>query len=339
MNRRHFLAVASAAALLPKAGLAAGPYPRVGGIERLSPALDRLVTADAAIEQLATGFGWAEGPLWISEGRYLLFSDVPRNRIHRWSEADGVSVFLEPSGYDGPNPEGFREPGSNGLIREPSGTVLMGDHGNRAISRLDLATRRKTLVATRYRGARFSSPNDLVRAANGSIYFTDPPFGLLGIDQSPLKEQPVNGVYRADPDGNVVLIDGALHLPNGVALSPDGRILYASNSEPNRAVLIAYDLDSRGNVAGRRVFADMSAQSRPENPGLPDGIAVDRAGNLFATGPGGVLVFSPGGEWLGRIRTGAPVANCKFGEDGRTLFLTSGGMLARVRTLTTGLGF
>jgi gluconolactonase len=325
--------------LLPSASLAARTYPRVGGIERLSPAFDRLVAPDAAVEQLATGFGWSEGPLWIREGRYLLFSDVPRNRIHRWSERDGVSVFLEPSGYAGPDPQGFREPGSNGLIREPSGAVLMGDHGNRAIARLDLATRRKTLVATHYQGRRFSSPNDLVRARSGAIYFTDPPFGLLGIDDSPLKEQPVNGVYRLDPDGNVTLIDGDLHLPNGVALSPDGRILYASNSEASRAIWIAYDLDRAGNVTGRRVFADASAQAGPANPGLPDGIAVDRTGNLFATGPGGVLVFSPAGALLGRIRTGAPIANCKFGEDGRTLFMTSGGMIARVRTRTTGMGF
>ena len=335
-----------AAAALLAAWIAAAPaasqvtsvFETIGLIERTSPAFDRLVAAGARIERLTTGFGWSEGPLWIREGRYWLFSDVARNRIHRWTDADGLSVFLEPSGGSG-DLSGFREPGSNGLIRGADGSVLIADHGNRAIARLDLATRRKTLIATHYQGRRFNSPNDLVLARNGAIYFTDPPYGLAGIDQSPLKEQPHNGVYRLDPDGRVTLIDAELSKPNGIALSPDGRTLYVSNSDPTRAIWMAYRLDARGEVTGRRVFADATAQATGEFPGLPDGMAVDRAGNLFATGPGGVWVFSPAGVVLGRIVTGAPVANCKFGEDGRSLFMTSGGMIARVRTRTVGLGF
>ena len=330
------------AALLPAAPGASqtrsGAFETIGLIERASPAFDRLVAPGARIERLTTGFGWSEGPLWIREGRYWLFSDVARNRIHRWTDADGLSVFLEPSGGTG-DLSGFREPGSNGLIRGADGSVLIADHGNRAIARLDLATRRKTLIATHYEGRRFNSPNDLVLARNGAIYFTDPPYGLAGIDRSPLKEQPHNGVYRLDPDGRVTLIDAALSKPNGIALSPDGRTLYVSNSDPARAIWMAYGLDRNGNVISRRVFADATAQATGEFPGLPDGMAVDRAGNLFATGPGGVWVFSPTGVMLGRIVTGAPVANCKFGEDGRSLFMTSGGMIARIRTQTTGLGY
>jgi gluconolactonase len=331
--------VAAAALAAPGASQSPAGFETIGLIERASPAFDRLVAPGARIERLTTGFGWSEGPLWIREGRYWLFSDVARNRIHRWTDADGLSVFLEPSGAAGPDLSAFREPGSNGLIRGADGSVLMADHGNRAIARLDLATRRKTLLATHYNGRRFNSPNDLVLARSGAIYFTDPPYGLAGIDRSPLKEQPHNGVYRLDPDGRVTLIDASLSFPNGVALSPDGHTLYVSNSDPSRAIWMAYTLDQEGNVVSRRIFADATDQATAQFPGLPDGMAVDRAGNLFATGPGGVWVFTPGGAMIGRIVTGAPVANCKFGEDGRSLFMTSGGMIARVRTRTRGLGF
>lgn len=340
MKMSWTLAAASIAALSGAAASARDPaFETIGLIERASPAFDRLVAPGVRIERLTTGFGWSEGPLWIREGRYWLFSDVARNRIHRWTDADGLSVFLEPSGAAGPDLSAFREPGSNGLIRGADGSVLLADHGNRGIARLDLATRRKTMLATHYDGRRFNSPNDLVLARNGAIYFTDPPYGLAGIDRSPLKEQPHNGVYRLDPDGRVTLIDAGLSFPNGIALSPDGHTLYVSNSDPSRAIWMAYTLDQDGDVISRRVFADATDQATGEFPGLPDGMAVDRAGNLFATGPGGVWVFSPAGAMLGRIVTGAPVANCKFGEDGRSLFMTSGGMIARVRTRTIGLGF
>lgn len=314
-------------------------YQRVGQIHRAAPALDALIAPDAPIETLAEGFAWSEGPVWISEGRYLLFSDVPANRMHRWSERDGLSTFLEPSGLAGPVPATVREAGSNGLIGGPGNTILMADSGNRAIARLDLTTRQKTILATRFQGRRFSSPNDLVLAANGAIYFTDPPYGLAGINESPLKEQPFNGVYRLDPDGSVSLIDDSLTFPNGILLSPDGGTLYVANSDPRRAIWVAYGLNADGGVASRRIFADATASVSAARPGLPDGMAIDRAGNLFASGPGGVLVFAPDGTMLGRIDTGTAVANCTFGEDGRTLFLAAHHMIARVRTRTTGLGY
>jgi len=334
--------ILAAALLCAAGGAAAQPvaFVRVGGIERFSPRLDALVDPAAPIERLGEGYRWSEGPVWVRRGNYLLFSDVPANRMYRWAPAGGVSVFLEPSGLEGPVPATLREAGSNGLIPGPGNTILMADSGSRAIARLDLATRRKTFLATTYRGRRFNSPNDLVLARNGAIYFTDPPYGLAGINDSPLKEQPVNGVYRLDPNGRVTLIDGELSFPNGIILSPDGRTLYVANSDPRRAIWMAYRLDARGNVASRRVLADVTAEVARERPGLPDGMAIDARGNLFATAPGGILVMAPDGTRLGRIATGQPIANCTFGgADGRTLFMTSNNMIARVRTRTRGLGY
>ncbi len=317
-----------------------GPsYQQIGRIHTEAPALDRLIAADAGIEKLGEGFTWSEGPVWIEDGRYLLFSDVPANKMYRWSEKDGVSIFLQPSGYDGPDASAFREPGSNGLIRGPKGTILMADHGNRAIARLDLATKKKTFLATHYQGKRFNSPNDLVLASNGAIFFTDPPYGLQGLNQSPLKEIAFNGIYRLDPDGTVTLVDDSMTFPNGIILSPDERTLYVANSDPKRPIWMAFSLDAEGRVTGKRVFADVSAEAQAGLPGLPDGMAIDEDANLFATGPGGVHIFTSGGRRLGRIDTGTAVANCAFGEDGRTLFLASNNMLARVRTRTKGLGF
>lgn len=334
-----------AAAALSFAAGAAVPaghgYSHVGHIERLAPRLDALIDPQAAIETLAEGFRWSEGPAWIRQGTsgYLLFSDVPANRMHRWSERDGLSTFLEPSGLAGPVPPSLREAGSNGLIPGPGNTILLADSGSRTIARLDLTTRQKTILAERYQGHRFNSPNDLVRARNGAIYFTDPPYGLAGINESPLKEQPVNGVYRLDPDGNVTLIDGSLTFPNGILLSPDGRTLYVSNSDPHRAIWMAYSLDARGNATRSRVFADVTSQVAQDRPGLPDGMAIDRRGNLFASAPGGIAVINPAGRILGRIETGTAIANCTFGGDGRTLYMTSNHMIARVRTRTLGLGY
>lgn len=307
-----------------------------GGVRRMDPALDGVVAPDARLERLASGFTWSEGPVWIAEGAYLLFSDVPENRIHRWSRAGGLSVFMAPSGYDGPDPSVFREPGSNGLIAGPAGTILMADHGNRAIARVDLATQVKTLLATHYRGARFNSPNDLVQASNGAIFFTDPPYGLKDMDRSPLKEMAENGFYRLDPDGGVHRLVDDLTFPNGVALSPDQRTLYVSVSDPARPVLMAYELDGAGGIRGGRVFKDFAALAGPSAPGLPDGMAVDRDGRLFATGPGGVHVLTPDGRSLGLIDTAGAAANCTFGEDGRTLFITAGDRLLRLETLTRG---
>lgn len=309
----------------------AAPRPTVGGVRRLSPAIDAIVPPDAVIEVLAEGFDWAEGPVWVEDGGYLLFTDVPRNVIWRWSEADGLSEFLRPSGFDGEDGSHLREPGANGLTIEPSGALLMCDHGNRSLSRLDLATREKTIVVDRFEGRRFNSPNDLVVAADGSVYFTDPPYGLEGLNDSPVKELEHNGVYRLAPDGRVELFDDSLSFPNGVALSPGGRTLYVAVSDPGRPVILAYDLAPSGLASSSRVLFDTTSLMGPDAPGLPDGLKTDAQGRIFTTGPGGVLVLTPEGELLGVIDPGRATANCAFGEDGRTLFLAADDILARVR--------
>jgi gluconolactonase len=328
------LALAAAACATPEAR---PTFPTIGSVHREAAGLDALVAPSARIERLAEGFQWSEGPVWIADKRFLLFSDVPGNRIHRWSEAGGLSTYLEPSGYGGPKSAVFPQQGTNGLIRGPGKSILVADHGNRAVARIDLGTRARTLLTTHYQGKRFNSPNDLALARDGSIYFTDPPYGLEGMNQSPAKELTFNGVYRLLPSGEVKLLDNGLTFPNGIILSPDERTLYVAVSDPERAEILAYDVDAAGNTSRRRVFADLTPLVKAGLPGLPDGMAIDKAGNLFATGPGGVHIFTPAGVRLGRIDTGKAIANCKFGDDGATLYLTSSNFLARIRTRTSGL--
>jgi gluconolactonase len=308
-------------------------------LERWDPAFDEIVAPGTRLEKLAQGFGWAEGPVWIRDGGYLLFTDVPGNTIWKWSEQGGLEMFLTPSGAARPDPEVWREAGANGLFPDGPGSILLADTGNRAISRLDLATRSKLVLATDFAGRRFSSPNDVVRSQSGVIFFTDPTYGFRLFDAAPQKEQPFNGVYRRAPDGAVTVVDRTLTRPNGVALSPDERVLYVSQSEPTRAIIMRYTLDASGNVTGKSLFHDATDLVSDTAPGLPDGLTVAADGTVLATGPGGVLVLSAQGKRLGRIATGKAIANCKFGDDGRTLYLTSSDMLARIRLRVTGTGF
>jgi len=312
----------------------------VGKLTSYAAAFSGVVDPDARVEKL-TGdeFTWSEGPTWIRDGSYLLFNDVPENRMYRWSQADGLSVFLDPSGYAGPPLEELREAGANGLYAETDGGVLLADSGTRLVARLDPAAKSRTTLADRFEGKRFNSPNDVAARGDGTVFFTDPPYGLKDGDESPVKELAVNGIYRIDADGSVHLLDDSLNRPNGLAFSPDGNTLYVANSDAERPIWMAYTLDAAGNVIGKRQFADASDLIGEDAPGLPDGLAVSSEGLVFATGPGGVLVFGPDGQRLGRIETGSAIANCAFGDDGRTLYMTSHRFLARVPVKVTGLGF
>lgn len=313
---------------------APGPRELVGSIERLDPALDSLMAADERLEVLAKGFQWSEGPVWRPKQADVLFSDVPANTIYRWTDSTGLTIFLRPAGLAGPNPPG-RELGSNGLTLDAQGALVMADHGNRQVARLDETNFTKVSLATRYAGKRFNSPNDVAYRANGDLYFTDPPYGLFKLDADSAKEQPHNGVYRVTPSGEVTLLTNELSFPNGLAFSPDERTLYVANSDAKRPVWMAYDVQGDGSLANGRVLFDAIALVNAGKTGVPDGLKVDRAGNLFATGPGGVLVISPAGTHLGTIVTGQPTANCAFGgPDGHTLYVTANDRLLRVRLRT-----
>lgn len=309
-------------------------YAIMGTIERNDPAFDRLVPQEAKIEKLADGFDWSEGPVWIKKGGYLLFSDVPRNVVHKWKEHEGTCEYLKPSGYTGSTPRGG-EPGSNGLTVDREGRLVLCEHGDRRVARLE-KDRRKTTLADKYNGKRLNSPNDLVYKSNGDLYFTDPPYGLEGNVNDPKKELPFQGVYRLKPDGELTLLTDELSRPNGIALSPQEKILYVAISDAKHAVWMAYDVKQDGTIANGRVFFDCTSMVGPERKGVPDGMKVDKEGNLFATGPGGVMVLSPDGKHLGTINTGQATANCTWGDDGSVLYITADMFLCRVKTSTKG---
>jgi gluconolactonase len=320
----------------PAAGDDGKPYPAIGQIERVDPRFDALIPPDVALEKLAEGFEWSEGPVWVPDGGYLLFSDIPNNAVMKWKEGDGVSVFLKPSGYTGAAPR-RGEPGSNGLLLDPAGRLVLCQHGDRRVVRLE-EDGRWTTLADRYQGKRLNSPNDAVFKSNGDLYFTDPPYGLVGEDRKTLGELGFCGVYRLSTEKRLALLTDRMTRPNGIAFSPDEKTLYVAQSDPKRAVWMAFDVTDDGGITGGRVFYDATAWVG-KLKGLPDGMTVDRSGNLFATGPGGVNVFAPDGTFLGRINSGEATANCTFGDDGSILYVTADMYLCRIKTNTKGLGF
>ena len=300
----------------------------LGSVERLDPAINNLIPADATIEVLADGFNWAEGPVWMPELNAVLFTDVPKNKIYQWDERNGLRVFLEPSGYTGYAPN-EKNAGGNGLIVDPKGNLLIAQHGDRRIARVNAPLDNPEefiTVVDRYEGNRFNSPNDLILHTNGDLYFTDPPYGLDG-DKDPLKELETNGVYRLNKKGELSLIYQKLNRPNGLALSPDEKTLYVANSDPKRNLWMAFDLVD-GQLLNERVFFDATSI---DLPGLADGMKVNQKGYVFATGPGGVLVFNSKGKHLGTILTQERTANCTFNEDESALYMTSGRYLTRIK--------
>jgi gluconolactonase len=289
------------------------------------------------LEKVADGADWAEGPLWDPRESVLLFSDVPRNGIFRLRPGEGVTLFLDRSGYTGSAPFSGREPGSNGLVFDREGRLVMCQHGDRRIARRE-KDGRVTVLADRYQGRRLNSPNDLVYRSNGDLYFTDPPFGLPGSFDDPAKELPFQGVYRLTPDGTLAALVTDLGAPNGIGFSPDEKTLYVSNAQHARPVWMAYPVKDDGGLGPGRPFAEASAWVKPEE-GVPDGLKVDRDGNVFAAGPGGVHVFAPDGTRLGRLETGVKTGNLAWGEDGGTLFIAANHWILRLRTGTKGRGF
>ena len=339
--RRIFVFLFLLVTMTPASALQAGDnmFPRVGNIERLHSDIDALIPEDATIEVLAMGFTWSEGPVWIPDAdgglppHSLLFSDIPNNRIHCWNAKSGLSVFLEPAGFTGPASYG-RERGSNGLALDREGRLLCCEHGDRRISVLEKNGGKRTL-ADSWDGKRFNSPNDLAVHDSGAIYFTDPPYGLPNGFDDERREIDFCGVFRVQPNGEVDLLCKTMTRPNGIAFSPDQRKLYVAQSDPDAPVVKVFNVNKNGLLDAGKIFFDASNLSATRK-GMPDGLAVDTKGNLFATGPGGVLVLSANGTHLGTILTGQKTANCCFGEDGRSLFMTADMHLCRMQLTTSG---
>ncbi len=298
-----------------------------------------LVDVDVTPRLLSTGHQWAEGPAWDALRQRLYFTDVPQNRAFAWDTKAGISIFLDPSGVSREQAGGMREPGANGLLIGQSGELLICNHGKRAVEAMDMESGTRRVLASSYSGKKFNSPNDLIEASDGKIYFTDPPYGLEGLNTSPMKELEFNGVYRLDTDGAVSLLVDDMTFPNGVILSPDERSLYVAQSDPDAPLIRRFDVPASASdrVGGGEIWFDAKPFMHADG-GLPDGMAVATTGHLFLAGPGGVLVIDPQGQCLGRIGTGRATANCAFGEDGRTLFITAADRLVAVRTKALGLG-
>ena len=315
--------------------------PLIGYVDRFDSSLDSLISKDAKIEVLCGGFEWSEGPVWIPEeenkfGGFVLFSDIPHNSVMKWQEGSGVTVFMKPAGYTGVEDYGL-EPGSNGLALDASGRLVLCEHGDRRISVLSAGGGKLTL-ADRWNGKRFNSPNDLAIRQNGDVFFTDPIYGLPKRADDPLREIDFCGVYRLQKDGTVTLQHRGMSRPNGIAFSPDEKVLYVANSDGGDPVWRAFPVREDGNLGSPKPFFDSSKEDRiPRGGG--DGLKVDVHGNVFATGPGGVLVLSPKGKLLGRIVTGEAIANVGWGNDGSVLYLTSDMFLCRIQTKTKGVGF
>jgi len=291
-----------------------------------------LVGRNAQIEQLSEGYQWSEGPVWVKSGGFLLFSDVKANTIYKWKEGEGASVFLSPSGYTGVHPYSA-EPGSNGLILNNKRELVTCEHGDRRISAMPLQGGGKRTIADNYKGTRFNSPNDIVQKSNGDYYFTDPAYGLPG--QTTTNKL---GVYLVKNNGEVALLAKDM-TPNGLAFSPNEETLYIAQSLPGKCFIYAYKVKPDGTLENGKVFFDASALEKQGLPGLPDGLKIDIKGNLFATGPGGVMVINPKGKLLGRIETGQPTANCNWGDNGSVLYITANNILCRIATLTKGNGW
>lgn len=299
----------------------------VGSIEIINDAALSLIDPGAVIRIRANGYKWTEGPLWIEDGGYLLFSDIPNNVIDRYDPETGARLYLENSGATGLHPDDSSQ-GSNGLLLDGKGRLVLFQQGDRRVAVMEapLTDPKAQFIslAEDYRGKRLNSPNDGVFHSDGSLYFTDPPYGLeKGLDD-PGKELSFQGIFRLNSGGELTLLDDSVSFPNGIALSVDESTLYVAVSDDKQPQWLAYDLQADGSVANKRVFYDASALIGVDGEhGLPDGMAVHTSGMIFATGPGGVWLFTPEGKVLAKIRTGKATANCSLSADEKVLFMTA----------------
>ena len=303
----------------------------IGSVERLSPEIDNLIEKSAKIEILADGFEWSEGPVWSSQLNSILFSDVPENIIYSWNEDKGLGTFTRPIGYSGKVPN-LKKAGTNGLTIDSDGKLIICMHGDRKITKLEkLNINKKVTLVNSFDGNLLNSPNDLVYDSKGNLYFTDPPYGLLEGDNDKLKEIEFNGVYKVSPNGDIEVLVKNLTRPNGISISNDEKILYVANSDKNNPVIMQYDLSEEG-AKNPSIFFD-GRELTKKDIGLFDGLKVHPTGNVFATGPGGVLVIKENGDHIGTIRTEVRTANCAFDENFQYLYMTSDMFLTRIKLL------
>ncbi len=298
-----------------------------------NPAINQIISENAVIEILAEGFEWTEGPLWLPADNKLIFSDIPKNSIFEWSEKIGIKLYLKPAGYTGAENRGG-EAGSNGLLLNDKNELVLCQHGDRRMAKMNapLSSPKAdfSTIADKYNGKKLNSPNDAVYDNKGNLYFTDPPYGLEKNDKDPLKELDFQGVFKVDKTGKVTLLTKELSRPNGIAFSPDYKKLYVANSDPQKAIWMVYDLDENGLLINGKLFFDATGLAKTLK-GLPDGLKVHNKGWVFATGPGGVLVFTPDGKHLGTIFTGEATSNCAFNPNYSELFMTADDYLVRVK--------
>ena len=307
-------------------------YKTIGSIERLDNTLDSVISQNVKIEIIAEGFQWSEGPIWVESENMLLFSDVPKNIVYKWTESKGLENYLTPSGFTGAE-TASKEPGSNGLLLDGNGKLVLCQHGDRRMAYMNAPLSNPkadySTLADHYEGKKFNSPNDAAYRGE-DLYFTDPPYGLPNQEKDASKEIPFQGVYRVAPSGEVILMIDSLTRPNGIAFFPDNSTFIVSNSDSGKAIWYLYSIGENDSIVHSSIFYDATENAKTE-PGLPDGLKIDIHGNVFATGPGGVWIFNPDGKLLGKLNLPIPSANCAFSPDYQTLYITADMYLLRVK--------
>lgn len=297
----------------------------VGVFERFDAAVNKIVGESARAEIISQGYSWSEGSLWVEKYKMLLFSDVPNNAVYKWTETEGTQLYLKPSGFTGDSSKS-RETGSNGLTLDKKGNLVLCQHGNRQMAVMNAQLKNPqanyTALATQYMGKRFSSPNDCAFNNHGELFFTDPPYGLPSQgDKDQLKELSYNGVYKVKKDGSVILLLDSITRPNGIAFFPGYKKILIACSDPQKPNWYVFDVKGDSLTNGK-IFYSMAGYDKKLR-GLPDGLKIDRKGNVFATGPGGLYIFNKQGKLLGRLSLPEPTSNCSLSADERTLFITN----------------
>jgi gluconolactonase len=308
-------------------------YKTIGVIESFDPSIEKIVSKDAKAEIIAEGFDWSEGPLWVEKYKMLLFSDVPKNTIYKWTAKNGKEVFLKPSGYTSDVERGG-EMGSNGLLCDKKGRLVMCQHGDRRMARmeapLDKPQPNFVTIASKYEGKRISSPNDACYNSKGELFFTDPPYGLPGRnDNDPAKEIKWNGVYKVKSNGDVILLIDSLSRPNGIAFFPGEKKILVANSDPRKPNWYVYDVHGDKLTNGKIFYSDAGYDRKL--PGLPDGLKIDKKGNVFAAGPGGIHFFNDQGKLLGMLKLPDATSNVALSADEKTIYITNNRQVLRLQ--------